>query len=251
MKKQTVRILVVSLFLFIPVVDSAAQQDLTDIWYDNGGSKYLIRQVGNDIFWMVDARPRVINVFHGTISGNTITGYWADLPEGQIQGDGKLVLRIEDSDTMVKVSGSYGASTWTRNCSVVYRMELVSCHPDICGGYAQNRGVFTPADGKAYVTVCQTGEMLFSIPALVDRQTGQRIGRKSFEIHYGVFGDQQWTGGKIGGITTDNDGSFEGKSGIKVSLPVSKSIVLNSDGASQFISMPPYYTQPAYPDKQP
>lgn len=243
MEKIIVRILVVSLLLLILVVDSEAQTDLTDIWYDNGGSKYLIRQVGNDMFWMVDARPRVINVFQGTISGNTITGYWADLPEGQLQGNGKLILKIEDSNTMVKVSGGYGASTWTRGCSVAWRMELVPCNPDICGGYAQNRGIYAPEAGEAYVTVCQTGEVLLSIPALVNRQTGQRIGKKYFEIQYGVFGNQQWTGGQIGGFTTDGDGCFKGKSGVKISLPVNKSFVINSDGASQFITMPPPHIQ--------
>ena len=250
MANMTVRKLGLSLLLLILAVESEAQADLTDIWYDNGGSKYLIRQAGNDVFWMVDARPRVINAFHGTLSGNTITGSWADLPEGRVQGNGRLILRVEDSNTMVKVSGSYGATTWTRRCSVAWRMELVPCTPEICGGYAQNRGIYAPEAGKAFVEVCQTGEVMFSMPALVSRKTGQHVGPKSFQINFGVFGNQQWSGGPIGEFTTDGNGSFKGKSGTKISLPVTKSFVLNSDGISQFISMPPFHPQPGYPTGQ-
>lgn len=92
--------------------------DLTGLWQDDtgGGAQYRVRQIGDKLFWNVDARPLVINVFFGQISGNIITGEWADLPGGQLQGGGTLKLRIESNNRMVKIgeSNRYAASIWTR-----------------------------------------------------------------------------------------------------------------------------------------
>jgi hypothetical protein len=105
------------LLLFLSITGRAQTYNLSGVWYDDGGSKYRVKQIGNEIFWAVDASPRVINVFHGTIAGNSITGKWTDLPEGRLQNNGTLGLRIESNDRMVKVGSSftYGASIWTRN----------------------------------------------------------------------------------------------------------------------------------------
>jgi hypothetical protein len=73
--------------------------------------------MGNTVYWSLDARPRVINVFVGTLSGNTISGRWADLPGGQMQGGGTLTLRMESHSRFVKVNestGPYAGSVWER-----------------------------------------------------------------------------------------------------------------------------------------
>lgn len=56
------------------------------------GGKYEIRQVGYQMFGLGldDAGPRYANVFHGTISGNTIHGIWADLPAGRTNHTGSI-----------------------------------------------------------------------------------------------------------------------------------------------------------------
>ncbi|MBT6007336.1 MAG: hypothetical protein HOG79_16570 [Prolixibacteraceae bacterium] len=89
---------------------------LTGIWTDNGGATYRIRQIENQIFWSMDARPRVLNVFYGVIAGDVITGRWADVPDGRLNGSGTLALKVENQNRMVKLGseGNYGATVWTR-----------------------------------------------------------------------------------------------------------------------------------------
>jgi hypothetical protein len=42
--------------------------------------QYTVRQIGNKVYWSMDDRPHVLNVFQGTVEGNTLTGEWVDLP---------------------------------------------------------------------------------------------------------------------------------------------------------------------------
>lgn len=90
--------------------------DLTGVWQSDNGVRYLLRQLGTDLYWSMDDRPRVTNVFVGRIEGSTITGRWVDVPGGQLLNSGTLTLRIESPDRLVKVSSStpYGESVWTR-----------------------------------------------------------------------------------------------------------------------------------------
>jgi hypothetical protein len=94
----------------------AQTYDLTGAWKDDNGAIYCIRQIGNSIFWRMEGRPEVHNVYNGIIAGNYISGEWADLPGGQIRGNGSLSLRVESKDRLVKVgqSANYGGSVWTR-----------------------------------------------------------------------------------------------------------------------------------------
>ena len=83
----------------------AQSYDLTGYWLENDfGVTYQFRQVDDRIFWYMDSRPRVVNVFYGTIAGDMITGRWADLPGGNLQGQGTIGLRIESNDRIVKIS---------------------------------------------------------------------------------------------------------------------------------------------------
>ena len=106
-------------FIFIIpllLLTTMANAQLTGEWIDNNGACYKIRQVENQVFWFMDGRPRVINVFTGYVAGNIITGSWADLPGGNLQGSGTLALRIESQNRMVKAdqTGNYDGSVWTR-----------------------------------------------------------------------------------------------------------------------------------------
>lgn len=95
---------------------AAASSDLTGAWKTETGMIHCLRQVGNEVFWYADDRPRVHNVFYGIRAGQYITGKWADLPGGQIRGYETLSLRIESPDRFVKISqtGPYLGSVWTR-----------------------------------------------------------------------------------------------------------------------------------------
>jgi len=120
MKKRGIHLFqfywILALLLAFSIGSKGQTYDLTGIWSDEYGSTYKIRQVSEEIFWSVDASPRAINAFYGIISGNTIVGKWADLPEGTLQNSGTLLLRVESNNRMVKVSSSipYGSSVWTR-----------------------------------------------------------------------------------------------------------------------------------------
>src|SRR5690606_1123886 len=95
---------------------SVGPLDLTGLWRDDNGVPYSIRQVGTKIYWSMDGRPRVLNVFFGDLSGGMVSGEWIDLPGGELANSGKLTLRVETPDRLVKIEQSiiYGASILTR-----------------------------------------------------------------------------------------------------------------------------------------
>jgi DnaJ-like protein C11, C-terminal len=98
--------------------EGAQQDGLTGFWQDNSGGHYLIRQVGNRIYWVDDGRPKYLNVFVGTARGRMIDGEWADLPGGQLDNSGTLQLRIESNDRLVKTNSGgvpFGGSVFTRS----------------------------------------------------------------------------------------------------------------------------------------
>lgn len=94
--------------------------DLTGIWSCDDAGTYYIRQIGNAVWWDGEdtaANPRWANVAHGTISGNTVTLEYADVPEGTAIGYGTLVLDIISNDELraKEKPESYGGSHWTRS----------------------------------------------------------------------------------------------------------------------------------------
>jgi hypothetical protein len=93
------------------------QLDLTGFWQDDIGGKYQVRQLGNQVWWYLDNKPEVTNVFKGILSGSTLTGEWADVPGGQLRNSGSLTLKVINANRLEKVSSSfpYGGSVWTSN----------------------------------------------------------------------------------------------------------------------------------------
>jgi len=108
--------------LLLPARPGLAQSiDLTGYWRNTNarGDQYFpyrVRQIGNKVWWYAEDLPRVHNVFQGVLSGNVLTGEWADLPGGELAGGGQLQLIVEFNDRLVKVGEStpYGASVWVR-----------------------------------------------------------------------------------------------------------------------------------------
>ncbi|MGD8306707.1 MAG: hypothetical protein PVF17_08645 [Ignavibacteria bacterium] len=107
--------ILISLFLFSHII-YGQQFNLTGAWKDNNGLTYCINQIGNRLYWKMDDRPRVHNVFVGIISNQYITGEWSDLPGGQMTGNGTMALTIESNNRFVKTSqtSNYLGSVWTR-----------------------------------------------------------------------------------------------------------------------------------------
>ena len=100
--KSTTTKLIVQLFLFLPFSLFAQTYDLTGYWQSDAGGCYQIRQSGNEVFW-----AGAVNVFHGAIAGNTLTGLWYDLPSNSYKAFGaSLSTRIENNNRIVKVSES-------------------------------------------------------------------------------------------------------------------------------------------------
>src|SRR5438552_1137645 len=68
----------------INLVDRPIEVNLTGIWNCNDGGIYYIRQVSNEIWWFGNSSNNAFsNVFHGQLSGSTITGKWSDVPLGK------------------------------------------------------------------------------------------------------------------------------------------------------------------------
>ena len=119
--------LFVLLAIFLPALLSAQDNKKKptstynlDGAFSGGGGKYYIRQLGNEIFWYgeeVAVSPSWSNVAHGTISGNTITVKWADVPKGSIRQSGDLVIRIDSNDALVLLQQTgefFATDSWTR-----------------------------------------------------------------------------------------------------------------------------------------
>ena len=85
-----------------------AATDLTGAWLANDEGVYYLRQLGNDLWWsgmsgQAGPPDRLgrdwNNVAHGTIGKDlTIKLDWADVPRGEILGNGTLTWVIEEKD---------------------------------------------------------------------------------------------------------------------------------------------------------
>jgi hypothetical protein len=97
--------------------------DLTGRWSCDDGGTYYIRQIGKDVWWTGRSGERkgkkaFANVFHGKITGNMISGSWADDPAGEARNAGKLTLEILGAGKKVelkkrKETGGFSGGTWT------------------------------------------------------------------------------------------------------------------------------------------
>ncbi|HEV2425082.1 MAG TPA: hypothetical protein VGZ29_09680 [Terriglobia bacterium] len=121
-------------------VGEPAALDLNGIWTADTGAVYYVRQIGNDVWWAgFDPDPfstvasksnsfqrglTSAQVFHGTLSGGTFVGDWAEVPRqtGSTLGQGTLNLVLtRDSDGSVvqfqtqSQTGGFAAKSWIRS----------------------------------------------------------------------------------------------------------------------------------------
>src|SRR5205823_5690537 len=127
------------------------QTNLTGVWSGDDGGLYYVRQAGATFWWagLSTESPLGANDFHlgvdyanvyrGTISGDRITGHWADVPRGQNLNDGDLTLQIVTVGVdgapggiilkKLSESGGFGPSMWQRadpagsSCDVACRFR--------------------------------------------------------------------------------------------------------------------------------
>jgi hypothetical protein len=122
------------LLLFNPL-NAFAQGDLTGVWSCDDSGTYFIRQVGNIVWWYgesassqslsqsLNTNPAWANVAYGTITGDNIVLFWADVPTGSSGfNSGSLALKYsynQGTDTLSKQfdTGGFGGSQWTRSAS--------------------------------------------------------------------------------------------------------------------------------------
>jgi hypothetical protein len=101
--------------------------NLSGTWLGNDGGVYYLRQSGGELWWagfsaespggLSDLHKgiRFTNVFHGEVSGNTVTGDWADVPRGQILNSGTLSLTVSQNQIQrTAASGGFGATSWSK-----------------------------------------------------------------------------------------------------------------------------------------
>ncbi|MBI2782452.1 MAG: hypothetical protein HYX55_11780 [Chloroflexi bacterium] len=83
--------------------DGKSAIDLTGTWTVDDDGVYYLRQLGDQVWWLgmsglgrplVDRGSDWTNVYRGTLSGDTITGTYADVPQGKIMDNGPVVLKL-------------------------------------------------------------------------------------------------------------------------------------------------------------
>ena len=83
--------------------DGHASIDLTGTWSGDDGGVYYFRQISDQIWWLgmsgiggplVRRGVDWTNVYRGTLAGDTITGTYADVPQGKVMDQGPVVLKL-------------------------------------------------------------------------------------------------------------------------------------------------------------
>lgn len=121
------RCIVLAVLLASSIAIAAAQSNVTGVWSADDGGMYYVRQINNQVWWAGlsaishlganDIHPGIHynNVFFGTISGNTISGDWADVPRGTILQSGTMTLIFSGNQLRkTAATGGFGATIWTR-----------------------------------------------------------------------------------------------------------------------------------------
>lgn len=101
--------------------------NLTGTWMADDGAVYYLRQIGSDLWWAGlsvetpaganDLHKGLLftNVFQGQISGNTVSGDWADVPRGRILNFGTLALSASNTEIRRQAeTGGFASTVWQR-----------------------------------------------------------------------------------------------------------------------------------------
>lgn len=111
---------VVAVLLFVAGPLAAFAADLTGTWIGNDNGIYYMRQSGSTIWWYGESsrtNPGWTNVAYGTLAGNSVVLFWADVPKGSANGIGVLVLNVDSNNQLSaqsKLGSGFGTKTWKR-----------------------------------------------------------------------------------------------------------------------------------------
>ena len=84
--------------------DGTSAVDLTGTWAGDDQGVYYLRQLGDEVWWLgmsgiggtlVARGTEWTNVYHGKLSGDAVTGTYADVPGGKIQDKGPVDLKLD------------------------------------------------------------------------------------------------------------------------------------------------------------
>lgn len=104
-------------------------RDLTGTWLDQTNGVYVVTQSGSLVTWTAhsaDNRQWGHN-FTGTITGDIVEGDFQDVPPYTNRLSGHIKVRVVDINhmTLISASGSFGASSWTRQPAVLLRIPRI------------------------------------------------------------------------------------------------------------------------------
>ena len=93
--------------------------NLSGKWKGNDQGNYFLTQLGSALWWLgmsPNSGASWTNVFHGTVSGMSISGQWTDVPLGTTRNYGTLGIQIVNFNQLQRtaVTGGFGGSTWSR-----------------------------------------------------------------------------------------------------------------------------------------
>ena len=83
--------------------DGSSTIDLTGTWAGDDQGVYYLRQIGDQVWWLgmsglggplVNRGTDWTNVYLGTLSGDTVTGTYADVPQGKILDTGPVDWKL-------------------------------------------------------------------------------------------------------------------------------------------------------------
>jgi hypothetical protein len=110
--------------------DGSSAIDLTGTWSGDDEGVYYLRELGDKVWWLgmsglhgllANRGTNWTNVYRGTLSGDTVTGTYADVPGGRIQDSGPVVMKLTPTPdggiSLVRVDPvletGFGGSTFT------------------------------------------------------------------------------------------------------------------------------------------
>jgi hypothetical protein len=100
---------------------SSVPIDLTGAWEATDVGTYYLRQIGRDVWWLglsSDRGRTFVNVFHGALDGNVLSGAWADVPLGAFANAGSVTLDAERGvqSTTLRATGAgvFGSYQWEK-----------------------------------------------------------------------------------------------------------------------------------------
>jgi hypothetical protein len=88
--------------------DGASAFDLTGTWNGDDEGVYYLRQLGDQVWWLgmsglggplAERGSDWTNVYFGTLTDDTVTGTYADVPQGGILDNGPVVMKVTRSST--------------------------------------------------------------------------------------------------------------------------------------------------------